>query len=623
MVQEKKDAVKNDLDKLIEINNFINSERDLERLFQLVLNYALQLTKAEYGFVILLDEKDPDEVHVQASLHAKEGDEDKISTSIITMAVERGEIISSANALQDERFDHAESIVLNELKSVLCLPIKSQNHCVGVFYLDNHYQTHAFENTNLTLLKAFCDQVGIAIENAKLFQKLNTAQEKLTNRLQETENELSEVKQILQEESVRYRAKYSYRNIISKSKGMQEIFRVLDKVTETNLAIFIHGASGTGKELFAKALHYNHPSRKKCHFIAVNCGAIPANLIESELFGHKAGSFTGAIRDKKGMFEEANGGTLFLDEIGELPLELQVKLLRVLQEGEVQRIGDNHTIKVDVRMISASHRQVEKMVQEKTFREDLYYRLCQMKVSLPPLRDRKEDIPDLAKHFVKKYLEQNDLKKEISIPPEFMKALLEYDWPGNVRELENAIAVACAMEEDGHLSLKNIPSHCGIVKQDAETQLKQIATPASSVSSGPVPNLPKTSQVKIDQKNYLDLSKSWRDYEALILAKCYQDCGYKKKLVAEKLGLSHSTVYKKIEEMGLDDTNHPLYSENFDYEDGLSMKDYVMRIFEASFHHHGQHPYAAIKSLGVSQGYFYKIMKNFHDTKQQEAAPTI
>lgn len=592
-----------ELKKIIEINNLINSEYDTEQLLKLVLNYAIQLSSAEAGFVLLLD--DSGELKIKASMNVNKTDEEKLSLSIAGMALEKGEIITSSDALSDERFDSSESIVLGELKSVVCLPIRSKNKSIGVFYLDNRFRTSAFENCNVNLLTAYCDQVGIALENNKLIHELMQAKSRLQVKLDRTAEELEQVKDILKTESETYKTKYAYKNIIARSKPMQDIFKLLDKVTETTLSIFIHGPSGTGKELVARALHHNNPAREQNRFVAINCGAIPANLMESELFGYKAGSFTGANRDKKGLFEEAGGGTLFLDEISELDPQLQVKLLRVLQEGEVHRVGDTRTFKVDVRIVCASHKDMQKLAKEGLFREDLFYRLCQIKIDIPSLAERKEDIPLLAKHFAARFAKQNNLQKEIFIPPHVMKAFLEYDWPGNVRELDNLISVACALCDGAQLSLENIPPNYGI-KQTATAvspaQLTQNPADISSVLS---------HDVKIDSQNVFDASKTWQNYEAVILAKCFETHKKKKMPAAKALGLSHSTVYKKIEELNLDDDSNPLYADHFVYEEGTAMKDYIRKIFKAALTYHNNHPYAAIKQLNVSQGYFYKIMKEF------------
>lgn len=614
-----------DLKKIIEINKIINSEYNINQLLKLVLNYAIQLSNAEAGFVLLLDKNG--EFEVNTSINQSEEDYEKISFSIAKQAIETGEIINSEDALEDERFDQSQSIVLNELKSVLCLPIKSKNKSMGVFYLDNRYRTNAFEDCQIDLLNAFCDQVGIVLENVKLIEELQKAKVKLETKLSATETELADVKEKLLEESGVFQTKYTYDSIISHSEEMLKVFRLLDKVTETNLSIFIHGQSGTGKELIAKALHYNHSERSQKRFVAVNCGAIPSNLMESELFGHKAGSFTGASRDKKGLFEEANGGTLFLDEVADLPLELQVKLLRVLQEGEVQRIGESRPIKVDVRVVCASHKDLEKLAKENVFREDLYYRLCQLKIDLPALHDRSEDIPHLAKHFVKKYCKQNKVAEEYKIPPIFMKSLLNYSWPGNIRELENLISVACALAENGELNIEALPDHYGI-KQESSSQKRSFenSNKLSDLSTYEEDSTGElTSSIKIDGVNFYEPTKTWKDYEAVILAKVYQKFDKKKKDVGNALELSHSTIYKKVDDLKLDDDSNPLYAENFEYIDNFSMKDYIEMIFSASLKFHNDHPYAAIRQLGVSQGYFYKIMKSIKEKENgsEEASTKI
>jgi two-component system, NtrC family, response regulator AtoC len=249
---------------------------------------------------------------------------------------------------------------------------------------------------------------------------------------------------------------YSFENIVSKNEKMQKIFEVVKKVAPYKSTILIMGESGTGKELVARALHYSS-DRSHRPFIPVNCGAIPENLLESELFGHAKGAFTDAIRTKKGLFEEADGGTLFLDEIGELPLSLQVKLLRVLQDGEIRRVGEGKPIQVDVRIVAATAKELIKEVNEGRFREDLFYRLNVFPVHLPPLRERKEDIPLLANHFIKKF--SQDLGKYVTgIHPRAIEALLNYRWFGNVRELENTIERAMVLADRSEIERENLPT---------------------------------------------------------------------------------------------------------------------------------------------------------------------
>jgi len=248
---------------------------------------------------------------------------------------------------------------------------------------------------------------------------------------------------------------YSFTNIVSKNEKMQKIFEVIKKVAQYKSTILISGESGTGKELVARALHYNS-DRSQRPFIPVNCGAIPENLLESELFGHVKGAFTDAIRTKKGLFEEADGGTLFLDEIGELPLQLQVKLLRVLQDGEIRRVGESKSIQVDVRIVTATVKDLTKEVNEGRFREDLFYRLNVLPIHIPPLRERKEDVPLLIDHFISKY-SQSMNKNVVGIHPKALDAMMSYHWYGNVRELENTIERAIVLTDGDNIELENLP----------------------------------------------------------------------------------------------------------------------------------------------------------------------
>ncbi|MCC5912369.1 MAG: sigma-54-dependent Fis family transcriptional regulator [Clostridiaceae bacterium] len=259
------------------------------------------------------------------------------------------------------------------------------------------------------------------------------------------------------------------KTIIGNSGAMKEILKMIERVAKTNATILILGESGTGKEIIANTIHYNSDRSKK-PYIKVNCGAIPENLIESELFGYEKGAFTGAATRKIGKFERAQGGTIFLDEVGELDLSMQVKLLRVLQEKEVERIGGNERIKVDIRVIAATNRDLYKMVEDGTFREDLYYRLNVIPINIPSLRDRREDIPLLINHFLKKYGEEIG-RKNISIDEGAKKKLMDYQWRGNIRELENVMERMLILAEGNIITEKNIPFE---ISMDKEKQGKFI-----------------------------------------------------------------------------------------------------------------------------------------------------
>jgi len=262
----------------------------------------------------------------------------------------------------------------------------------------------------------------------------------------------------LQDEVAALRAQlqdqHAFQNVISKSPKMHDLFDLIGNIAETTSTVLILGETGTGKEQIARAIHQASSENRKGQLVAVNCAAVPESLLESELFGHEKGSFTGAISQRKGRFEQANNGTLFLDEIGDIPLNMQVKLLRVIQERKIERVGGTEPINIDVRLVAATHRSLEKMVREGQFREDLYYRLNVIRIEIPPLKERTEDIPLLALHFAQRYSRG---QKPPEIAPDAMKLLMEYNWPGNVRQLENAIERACLTARDGMIQVTDLP----------------------------------------------------------------------------------------------------------------------------------------------------------------------
>ncbi len=297
----------------------------------------------------------------------------------------------------------------------------------------------------------------------------------LTLRKAEEREQLRRENQLLRREVAK---EYSFENIVSKNEKMQKLFDVIRKVAQYKSTVLITGESGTGKELVARALHYNS-DRSQNPFIPVNCGAIPENLLESELFGHVKGAFTDAIRTKKGLFEEADGGTLFLDEIGELPTQLQVKLLRVLQDGEIRRIGESKSIKIDVRIVAATVKDLSKEVNEGRFREDLFYRLNVLPIHIPPLRERKEDIPLLIRHFINKH--NQSMNKDINdIDQKALETLMNYRWYGNVRELENTIERGIVLADKSLIELENLPIEIQEIKKE-EFQLEPLPEEEYSV----------------------------------------------------------------------------------------------------------------------------------------------
>jgi transcriptional regulator with PAS, ATPase and Fis domain len=316
---------------------------------------------------------------------------------------------------------------------------------------------------------------------------------------------------------------YGFSGIVTQSQKMRDLYRLVRSVAETELSVLIQGETGTGKELLAKAIHYNSP-RKEKSFVSVNCGALSETLLESELFGHEKGAFTGAVARRKGIFEVADGGTLFLDEVGEITPGTQVRLLRVLQEGEFQRVGGTETIKVDVRIIAATNQNLERLIEKSRFRQDLYYRLNVFPVRVPPLRDRVEDIPLLVSHFIEKA--KGRLRKNIrGVSAPAMAALMAYSWPGNVRELENAVQRMMVVAREEILDLQDLP-----------VEIIGVAFPAPTAPSKDLKEVTRNSAAMVEKKTILD-------------ALC-KDGGNITR-AARSLGISRVTLQKKMKAYGL------------------------------------------------------------------------
>jgi two-component system response regulator PilR (NtrC family) len=320
--------------------------------------------------------------------------------------------------------------------------------------------------------------------------------------------------------------RYHFENIIGQSSKMSALYDLLEKVAPTKTNILVTGESGTGKELVARAIHFNSP-RKEKPFVTLNCGAIPESLIESELFGHMKGAFTDAIATKKGLFEVADEGTIFLDEISELPLLMQVKLLRILQDKEFKRVGGTEDIRVDVRIISATNKDLEEAVKEKQFREDLFYRLNVIQIKLPSLRERKEDIPLLSEHFLKKYSEELN-KNILKISPGALSILLQYGYPGNVRELQNIIERAVALETTQELTAQNLSSYL-----NEQIPLKKGALDLEIPTEG------------------IDLEKVVEDLERTLLLKALDRTKGIKKKAADLLHINFRSMRYRLEKYGL------------------------------------------------------------------------
>jgi transcriptional regulator with GAF, ATPase, and Fis domain len=446
-------AAESRLRRLLRINKRLNSELRLPRLLEMILDTVIELTDAERGFLLLEDETGELAIKAARNIDQRtlETEELALSRSIARQAAAGGEPVVTIDAAGDDRFREALSVSDLHLRSVLAVPLAIKGRVAGTIYVDHRLRKGAFDQEDVRLVLDFAEQAAIALENARLLGELRRRERQVEalNRRLEAElaarrEEISGIKVELRENREALAVRYDYRNIIGRTPRMLELFRLIDRITDTALPVVIQGESGTGKELVARALHANGPRRAR-PFVGENCAAIPETLLESTLFGYARGAFTGAEHDTRGLFEIADGGTLFLDEVGEMSPAMQGKLLRVLQEGEIRRVGSERTRKVDVRIVTATNRDLARLVEEGKFRRDLFFRLNVAAIGLPPLRDRRDDIPLMVEHFLAKLAARDGRAAPKPIEPAAVARLCAYRWPGNVRELENEITRAEAL----------------------------------------------------------------------------------------------------------------------------------------------------------------------------------
>ena len=410
----------------------VHAKGNIDELLHLMLDAIVELTGAERGALLLVEEGETSTVGegqrtvvMRAARDVKKETitdaTGSVSDSVVRRVLETRRPLIVSDALADTSFGKSQSVVALNLSSVMCVPLLAQNELLGVLYVGSGKVKGLFQKHALDLMTIFAGQASLILQNAMLLSSLRADKEKLSK-------ELSNKK---------------FGDIIGSCPSMMEVFKKLQKVAGTDISVLITGETGTGKELIAQELHRRSP-RVNGPFISINCGAIPENLIEAELFGHVKGAFTGAIASRPGKFQAANGGTLFLDEIGELPLNLQVKLIRALQERVVNRVGDSKPEKVDIRVVAATNRVLEDEIKKGTFREDLYYRLNVVNIFLPPLRERGDDVLIIAKVLLSKYGEEMN-SKVAGFAPATLAAVRKFHWPGNIRQLENRIKKALVL----------------------------------------------------------------------------------------------------------------------------------------------------------------------------------
>jgi len=429
------------LQALLEITNALVSELDIHDLFPTITACLRRAVPHEYSSLALrLAGTDQLRVHAlifEGNPGIQEGATAAMDETPAGQAMEiRRAVILDDAALRKFPSHAVQRLVDVGLKSVCCVPLITRTNVLGTLNVGST-RPNAFSPPDVDFLTQVAGQAAIAIENATAYQEI-----------EQLKDQLAEEKLYLQDE---IRTERNFGEIVGESPAFKRVLEQVETVAPTDASVLILGETGTGKELIARALH-DLSSRRDRTFVKLNCAAIPTGLLESELFGHERGAFTGAIAQKAGRFELANKGTLFLDEVGDIPLELQPKLLRALQEHEFERLGGTRTIKVDVRLVAATNRDLAQMISERQFRTDLYYRLSVFPISMPPLRERPEDIPKLVRYFTQKYSRLMNKRVE-NIPADAMEALIRYGWPGNVRELENLIERAVILSRGSILQI--------------------------------------------------------------------------------------------------------------------------------------------------------------------------
>ncbi|HWE01016.1 MAG TPA: sigma 54-interacting transcriptional regulator [Tepidisphaeraceae bacterium] len=526
-------ATDQELSILTEIGQILSASLDLRASFGQVMQIISDKLSMRRGALVLLEES-TGRLRTEAAigLTSEEMERGKYAVGEgITggvVATGRARIISDVRKDPDflNRTGRLSSDA-SEAFSFICVPIKIEGRTAGVLSVDKAISTEEQLRSDAKFLDITAAFLALAIQINRMVMRQ---------------------KEELLEENAQLRAqvrdRYRFENVIGDSPAMHDVFAVVGQVANSRATVLILGETGTGKEMIAKAIHYNSPRKDKA-FIRVNCGAMTTTLLESELFGHVKGSFTGAVRDKIGRFEAADGGTIFLDEIGTMEALLQVKLLRVLQEREFERVGDNQTVKVDVRVIAATNADLQEEVAKGAFREDLYYRLNVVNIYLPPLRNRREDIPRLIDYFLDKYNAMNDRKLR-RISRDMLNVLLRYPWPGNVRELENAIERAVVLSRDEDFTEDLLPLNVRMfaaqrrTNQSSESIEQLTRRLADQAISDYEMREGEIYQLVIDQMEHALIDKA--------LAKC----GNVKTKAADFLGINRNTLNKKVKDLGIE-----------------------------------------------------------------------
>lgn len=529
------------LARILEVNSDLAGELDVERLTAKIIGHAVELLRAERGCVLLAEADGTLSVHaVRGGAGAAEAARAEFSRSIAEGVVATREPVVALDARGDARLKSFASVHQMSIEAVACVPILAPSgQAIGALYLETRVRPGRHFERELPTLRAFADQVAIALENARLLgenrrraeelseanRELADAQQRLRELLDGRTEQLKRARQKLRDARDTLYGHFGYQGLVGTSGAMRKVYALLERVKDADVPVLITGESGTGKEVVARAIH-NASARGKAKMLGVNCGAIPENLLESELFGHVRGAFTGADRERRGLFREAEGGSLLLDEIGEMPLKMQAGLLRVLQEKRVRPVGGSHEEAVDVRVLFATNRDLERMVQQGKFREDLYYRIHVVEIHLPALRERSEDVPQLVDYFLGLFAARYKREKK-SVSREALRRLQGYAWPGNVRQLEHVLLNAWVMSDEDELLPEDFE-----MPDAFRTSVER--SPSAHKS---VPKRSTASQHRRDERE--------RIMEAL------RACSWNRVKAAELSGIPRRTFYRRLREYGI------------------------------------------------------------------------
>jgi Nif-specific regulatory protein len=509
---------------LYEVVKIINSSLNLNDVLNRVLDLATRRLRAERGMIILLDPiTSALRTRVVRNINEAEGGSKRSPQSIVKEVIQTGQVIMSADARADERFVESESVIAENILSILCVPLIIKERIAGAIYVDHRQARHLFSPRDASFLEAFADQAAIAIENARLYEELEEARTRLS-----LENE-SLRREVLVEKHLD--------SIVGHSEAVAKIQFAVRKASSSNSTVLLRGESGTGKGLVARIIHNMGP-RRNGPFIHFNCAALPETLAESELFGHEKGAFTGADRRKLGRFELANNGSIFIDEIGKLSLAMQSKLLRVVEDKEFERVGGTQTIKSDVKIITATNLEIEKAIEDGSFREDLFYRLNIIPLQLPPLRDRKDDIPMLVEHFIRKICKDLGIEPK-RLEPGILDLFTRYHWPGNIRELEATLHRAIVMSNGDTMTHQDF---YGLGQTDAvaAAELPQ-PSPQSLLN-------PSLARLEITSEIYDEVMAS---VDKQLIERALDTCGGRIREAARRLGLARNTLKSKMQKYNI------------------------------------------------------------------------